>query len=255
MTAGDRTDSHVVVLVSMSEGDRVEAISRALAVESMMPVVVFSRAALLSFANEQTFAAIVVDTSLDDGAHDPAKLVAEVQAANSAPLVVLGYEAGSGQHWGLHLAGLLGPEAPPADVVGTVLTATGRQSVDSSLMSFGPLTVDRRNYDAWHGPIRLELTPTELRLLAELTGARGDLVAKGDLQQAAWRSSGRHDDNRLQAHIARLRHKLAQADPTGVLALRTVRGVGFRLEVRLNAARAQAHESTGTVAHSWDSDR
>jgi DNA-binding response OmpR family regulator len=254
MTAGDRTDSHVV-LVSMSEGDRAEAIGRALAAESMMPVVAFSRAALLTFANEQSFAAIVVDISLDGGAHDPAKLIAEVQAANPAPVVVLGYEAGSGEHWAVGLAGLLGAGAPPADVVGTVLTATGRQSADSSMLSLGPLTVDPRNYDAWHGPVRLDLTPTELRILAELVDARGDLVAKGDLQQAAWRSSGRHDDNRLQAHIARLRHKLAEADPVGVLALRTVRGVGFRLEVRLDRTRAQDHESTGTVAQLWDSDR
>ena len=63
-----------------------------------------------------------------------------------------------------------------------------------------------------------------------LVAAHGDVVTKHDLQKAAWGSAGTHDDNRLQAHVRRLRSKLT--DPAGdpSARLRTVRGVGFRLE-------------------------
>jgi DNA-binding response OmpR family regulator len=98
------------------------------------------------------------------------------------------------------------------------------------VVAWADLVVDLHNYEAWHGTLRLVLTPTELRLLGGLVAARGDVVTKHDLQKAAWGSAGTHDDNRLQAHLRRLRTKLTDAGAERTCRIHTVRGVGFRLE-------------------------
>jgi DNA-binding response OmpR family regulator len=257
------------VLVATSDDRRAGAIARALAAEHLMPVTVFSHGALLDFATDRHVTAVVVDPAgLDDGrpgSPSPAELVARVRAATPAPIVVLGFVPGDG--WGQagdHADGLLGTDASPADVVGTVLTAVARRGPADEVVACADLVVDLRNYEAWQGTRRLPLTLTELRLLGVLVAAQCDVVTKHDLQKAAWGSAGAHDDNRLQAHMRRLRHKLAQAaeTPGDVCGVRTVRGVGFRLEPGQAPGRpsppfagANVHEPTETVTRTSGSGR
>ena len=171
---------------------------------------------------------------------------------------MLGFVPGDG--WGQagdHADGLLGTDASAADIVGTVLTAVARRGPADEVVACADLVVDLRNYEAWQGTRRLSLTPTELRLLGVLVAAQSDVVTKHDLQKAAWGSAGAHDDNRLQAHMRRLRHKLTNTaeSPADACGVRTVRGVGFRLEPAQTLGRsippsagAIVHEPTETVA-------
>jgi DNA-binding winged helix-turn-helix (wHTH) protein len=217
-----------------------------------MPVMAFTGAALTSFAGDQPFAAVVVDPAVDDSA-DPRGVLTTLRAATPAPIVVLGFVPGDGAAaLAPGISGLLGADAPAADVVGTVVTAIARSGQADEVVSCVDLVVDLRNFEAWQGTRRLDLTPTELRVLATLVAAQGDLVTKRELQKAAWGSASPHDDNRLQAHIRRLRAKLDGAFAAGGCRVRTVRGLGFRLEHAApdqvggtSRAGAPVHESTG----------
>ncbi len=221
------------VLVALPDGDRAAAISRALAAEHLMPVMAFTCDTLVDFAADRAVSAVVVDPSMDgdDPVGPGPTLIRRVRTVTAAPIVLLGFVPGDG--WsttGEAIDGLLGADASAADVVGSVLTAMARRGSGEEVVACADLVIDVRNYEAWQGTRRLSLTPTELRVLAVLVAAHGDVVTKRDLQKAAWGSAGTHDDNRLQAHVRRLRSKLV--DPVGAAAgrLRTVRGVGFRLE-------------------------
>jgi DNA-binding response OmpR family regulator len=250
-----RTAAAGTVMVAVPDGGLATPIAEALAAERLMPVLVFSRSALLAFAADQTFAAIVVDPCLDPKA-DPARLLSEIRAATPVPLVVLGYAPGEGAPLVDHgIAGLLGTSAPPTDVVGTVVAAIANSDGDAEVVSHGDLVVDTRNFEAWCGVDVLDLTPTELRLLAALVGAHGDLVGKRVLQEAAWGTSSGHDDNRLQAHIRRLRTKLSSGDGEGSAMLKTVRGLGFRLESPQLLPRSGVHEPTEIVEKASRYDR
>lgn len=256
---GPRTAPSGAVMVAVADGGRAAPIAEALAAEHLMPVMVFSRSALLGFAANQCFAAIVVDPSLGPSLGpadrpDPVRLLSEVRAVTAAPLVVLGYAPGAGaQIVDQGIAGLLGATAPPTDVVGTVVAAIANDAAASEVVAHGDLVVDTKNFEAWLGMRRLDLTPTELRLLAALVAAQGDLVAKRFLQEAAWGRASAHDDNRLQAHIRRLRTKLATAGVDDGAVLKTVRGLGFRLESPASAG-AFFHEPTevATEASRYD---
>lgn len=70
------------------------------------------------------------------------------------------------------------------------------------------------------------LSPMEFRILAALMGAPGKVVRRQALMDAAWPDGSKVSDNTLDQYIARLRRKLAEADPER--CIKTVYGVGYR---------------------------
>jgi DNA-binding winged helix-turn-helix (wHTH) protein len=223
------------VLVALPDGERAAEIARALAAEHLMPVMAFTTDSLTDFAADPNVTAVVVDAAVGSPPRTPpgvAALIGRVRAVTGVPVVLLGFVPGDG--WGPigdQIDGLLGADASAADVVGTVLIAVARRGgTADEVLGWADLVVDLRNYEAWQGPRRLVLTPPELRVLGGLVAAGGDVATKQDLQKAAWGTAGAHDDNRLQAHVRRLRTKLADPGDERTCRICTVRGVGFRLE-------------------------
>lgn len=73
----------------------------------------------------------------------------------------------------------------------------------------------------------LELTATELRLLACFLRNRGQVLTREQLLAALWDEDANFvDDNTLSVYIRRLREKV-ERDPSAPQHLRTVRGLGY----------------------------
>lgn len=73
----------------------------------------------------------------------------------------------------------------------------------------------------------LELTATELRLLACFLCNRGQVLTREQLLAALWDEDANFvDDNTLSVYIRRLREKV-ERDPSAPQHLRTVRGLGY----------------------------
>ncbi len=70
------------------------------------------------------------------------------------------------------------------------------------------------------------LTPTEFRILAALMAAPGAVVRRHRLLAAGWPHGARVAENTLDQYAARLRRKVAAADPQR--AITTVHGVGYQ---------------------------
>ena len=71
----------------------------------------------------------------------------------------------------------------------------------------------------------LDLTATELRLLAYLADQRGRLVSKEQILAAVWGYDA-YDPNLVQVYISALRRKLEAHGPR---ILHTSRGIGYQL--------------------------
>ncbi len=78
------------------------------------------------------------------------------------------------------------------------------------------------------GDRRVDLTPTELRLLEVLLDAVGETLERTDLITAGWSPGAIVHDNTLEQYVGRLRRKLQAIEAP--LAIVTVRGLGYRLE-------------------------
>jgi two-component system response regulator MprA len=72
------------------------------------------------------------------------------------------------------------------------------------------------------------LTPTEFRLLGALARVEGRVVNRQELIRTAWPHGAIVQDNTLDVYVARLRRKLDGL--TGAPAIKTLHGVGYRLQ-------------------------
>jgi two-component system catabolic regulation response regulator CreB len=93
----------------------------------------------------------------------------------------------------------------------------------------GRLTIDlERRTAAWEGRA-LELTRTELDLLATLAAAPGRVHTREQLLRRVWGDDIALTERTVDSHVKALRRKLGEAgaEPSVIAA---VRGVGFKLE-------------------------
>jgi two-component system, OmpR family, response regulator len=90
------------------------------------------------------------------------------------------------------------------------------------------LSLDPTTFEVSCGERRVRVTPTEFRLLGALAAQSERTVARRELVRAAWPQGAVVHDNTIDVYLARLRRKLR--DLPGAPAIRTVHGVGYRLQ-------------------------
>jgi two-component system response regulator PhoP len=101
----------------------------------------------------------------------------------------------------------------------------------SSILRFGPLTVDTGARTVQRDGDPIELTSYEYNTLEYLMHRAGDVVSKSELTEHIYRQDYDRDSNTIEVFVGRLRKKL---DPDGDLnPIRTVRGQGYRFEAKL----------------------
>lgn len=107
------------------------------------------------------------------------------------------------------------------------LRAALRRAASPAVSAASGLVLDAVRHSATVDGNRVELTPTEFRLLAALTAAGGELVRRRDLLRAGWPEGAQVSDNTLDQYLTRLRRKLRAAG--SALTIATARGIGHRL--------------------------
>ncbi len=99
---------------------------------------------------------------------------------------------------------------------------------EADAIAYAGITIDWAGNAARYGDADLHLTPTELRLLAELVRGKGRVITHGTILQRVWGVGYADHTAVLRVHIARLRDKLEQAGGSRS-AIETAAGVGYRL--------------------------
>ena len=83
---------------------------------------------------------------------------------------------------------------------------------------------------ATRGGRDLGLTPLELRLLIFLAQHPGQVFTRGQLIENVWGMPAHlYDEKSVSVHVRRLREKV-EIDPSDPTIVRTVSGLGYRLE-------------------------
>ncbi len=94
----------------------------------------------------------------------------------------------------------------------------------------GPLEVDFARQEARFDGQRLDLTPTEYKLLYHLVRNAGHILPHGTLLAKVWGREYIDEVDYVRVYIRRLREKLAD-DPDNPRYIRTERGLGYRFLV------------------------
>jgi two-component system, OmpR family, response regulator len=95
-------------------------------------------------------------------------------------------------------------------------------------LSAGDLVLDTVEHRCRRGDTEIDLTPREFALLECLLRRAGEAVRKRDLLDEVWDWAFDDDSNIVEVYVGYLRRKVD--DPFGREAIRTVRGVGYRLD-------------------------
>jgi len=100
----------------------------------------------------------------------------------------------------------------------------------SNVIRVGELVLDVENRSVRCKGRRASLTPRLVALLKVLIDQRGEVVERKTLYCKAWETDYTEDMRTLDVHISWLRQALEE-DPRNPEFLKTVRGVGYRLDI------------------------
>jgi DNA-binding response OmpR family regulator len=114
--------------------------------------------------------------------------------------------------------------------VKTVLRRADRQtSHDGETLRFGDLRINAKTRTVENGSGPVQLTAREFDLLFYLASRPRQVFTREQLMDAVWDYSFVGDASTVTVHIRRLRAKI-EADPSRPKHLKTVWGVGYKLE-------------------------
>ncbi|MET7771936.1 response regulator transcription factor [Nocardia sp. NPDC005366] len=94
-----------------------------------------------------------------------------------------------------------------------------------------PLVLDRDGGAVRRGDEEIRLTITEFRLLCELAETPGRVLSRAVLLERIWDDNFFGDERIVDVHMRRLRTKI-ELDPSSPSIVVTVRGLGYRLDIR-----------------------
>ena len=101
---------------------------------------------------------------------------------------------------------------------------------DHEVLEHGALRVDVDGRRAFRDGTELELTRTEFDLLAELMRTPARVWSREALLRSVWGTEWASDTHLVEVHVGNLRRKLGEKTG-GAKFIRTVRGVGYRMEL------------------------
>lgn len=97
-----------------------------------------------------------------------------------------------------------------------------------TVLEVGPITLDEESHKVTFDGEIVDLSPTEFRLLHVLLESKGRVLSKTFLLEEVWGINFETETTVVDTYISYLRKKLHR---DGFEGIRTVRGVGFQLQV------------------------
>lgn len=139
--------------------------------------------------------------------------------------VVVGLESGADDY----VVKPVQPRVLDARIRAVLRRHGGAVPEQADVATFGDLSVDRSAMIVSRGGAPISLTPTELKLLVELSRRPGQALSRQQLLRLVWDHDYLGDSRLVDACVQRLRAKveLVPGDPQ---LIRTVRGIGYRLD-------------------------
>ncbi len=178
----------------------------------------------------QTFDLALVDISLAEGNGFAVCAVAKTHgipvifltASGDEYSVVTGLDMGADDY--------IAKPFRPRELVSRIRSVLRRTGKRQSVVRIGELTIDTDKGTVSRAGQDLFLSALEYRLLLVFLNNRGKVLTRGKLLEEIWDCAGDYvSDNTLTVYIKRLREKI-ESDPQEPKLIRTVRGLGYRLE-------------------------
>ena len=118
----------------------------------------------------------------------------------------------------------------PRELVSRIRSVLRRAGKRQSVIALGELVIDTDKGIVTRKGQELYLSALEYKLLLVFVNNRGQVLTRDKLLEEIWDSAGDYvSDNTLTVYIKRLREKI-EPDPQNPIYIKTVRGLGYKLE-------------------------
>lgn len=118
----------------------------------------------------------------------------------------------------------------PRELVSRIRNVLRRTGKRQSVICLGNLMIDTNKGTVARNGQDVYLSALEYRLLLVFLNNRGQVLTRDKLLEEIWDCAGDYvGDNTLTVYIKRLREKI-EADPQNPTLIKTVRGLGYKLE-------------------------
>ena len=115
--------------------------------------------------------------------------------------------------------------------VKAVLRRTSSQPAAGDRIQIGDLTIDPQRLSVTRGKTPIELTPTEVQIVAALARQPGRILTRAQLLDAVGADEVETFDRAIDTHIKNIRRKL-EPDPRDPQYILTVYGLGYKFRDR-----------------------
>lgn len=118
----------------------------------------------------------------------------------------------------------------PRELVSRMKSVLRRCGKTNAVFEIGKLSVDTVKGTVLKAGEEVFLSALEYRLLLMFVNHRGEVLSRNRLLEEIWDIAGEFvNDNTLTVYIKRLREKI-EDDPQKPIYIKTIRGIGYRLE-------------------------
>ncbi len=219
------------ILLVEDDGEIVSSLSAFLTAEGFLTAHADGRRAALRLLETESFDLVLLDVLLRDG--DGFSLCSEIKERYLLPVIFL---TASGDE-GSTVSGLeLGAEDyvakpfRPRELLSRIRGVLRRCGKENRVIALGRIFVDADRGVATKDGEPLPLSALEYRILLTFAQNRGKLLSRERLLDEIWDAAGDFvNDNTLTVYIKRLREKI-EDDPASPTVIRTVRGLGYRVD-------------------------
>ena len=126
-----------------------------------------------------------------------------------------------------------------ARIRANIRRATQYDGGGQETVRLGDLEIDAAGRRVWRNGMRIELTRTEFDLLFLMASSPGRAFSKENLHEAVWKEPYYGNENVLNTHMNRLRAKLKDPKKPGQEYIRTIWGIGYRVEAPADASEGR----------------
>nr|MBO2482992.1 DNA-binding response regulator [Bacillaceae bacterium] len=161
-------------------------------------------------------------------------LCRKIRESSQLPVLMLTAKGETSQKIkGLHLGAddYMVKPFEPLELVARVKALLRRYRIATEqTVRVGELVLDRKTYQAFVAGKELFLPPKEFELLFKLASYPGRTLTREQLIEDIWGFDYEGDERTVDVHIKRLRDKFPEGSCS--FKIRTIRGLGYRLEVK-----------------------